>query len=392
MKNTNKEIKKNEFSISTINRIISKINKFGLVLIIAIYILILSFTLSLVGKDISYVNEPSYEHQLKKVDISPQITLVGNYSFEHGHAHAHTKYSVNVNIAGKQIDNKDPKYRISNFRMFAATKESLTAEKNNSNYYFTEHDQFSTPITHTFSIDSSHEGIHPSTFYVRLQYEKDEATKVRTFKENVFLQPTEDDVDQMNAWFEANKDGNKVSAANIYSFNDQENRVARLETQCYMDTEDGKETGIYKAGVRVVVEESVEEQFHIDMQTWIVTEDGEYLPFIGVYNYTGPSKKFTNSLKDVNEDLKPRYIVAKVVYYDTEKGNEKGQVSYFKQDINNIQNTFTTNTQTGSDAGEIVKNNKPLYIALTVIASVAAVGLVVSGSLVYLKKFKKEEN
>lgn len=394
-KTNNKENKRNDFSISTINRLISKINKFGLVLIIAIYILILSFTLSLVGKEISYVNEPTYEHQLRKVDISPQIALTGNYTFEDGHNHAHTKYSVSVNVAGEQIDNKDPKYKITNFRMFAATKESLTDSKNEGNHYFTEHTTFSTPITHTFSMDSSHEGNHPSTFYVRLEYVKNEVTKIRTFKENVFLQPTEKDIDELDLWYNTNKDGEKISASNIYDSTDkiEDNIVGKFETQCYMDTEEGIATGIYKAGVRIVIDEDLDKEFHIDMQTWIVTEDGEYLPFIGVYNYTGPSKKYTNSLKDINEDLKPRYIAGKIVYYDEDcKSDEDAKVTYFKQDINQIQNTFSTHSETGSDAGEIIKNNTPLYIGLSVLGAFAAAALVIAGSMIYVKNFKKEEN
>ena len=88
---------KTEFSINKINRIISKINKSGLILIVVVYIVILSLALGMVGKDISYVNEPNYEHVFYNKEISPQITIVGVRDFDDDHGHAHTKYSLSVN-------------------------------------------------------------------------------------------------------------------------------------------------------------------------------------------------------------------------------------------------------------------------------------------------------
>ena len=385
MKKENKT-QKTEFSIGKINRIISKINKTGLIVIIACYILILSFALSLVGKDISYISEPDYEHQFYNTEITPQITLTGVYDFEEGHAHAHAKYNVNVNIAGRQIDSKDPNYKISSFRMFSTVKDNLTSEKPNSTHYFTEHTTYTTPITHTYTVDSSHEEKHPSTFYVRLQYEDNDVTKVETFKENVFLVPTADDKDGMDDWYNLNSD-TAPSAANILGSKDLNSPVGIFEAQSFMDTdEDGKETGIYKAGVRISLNETVSKKFHVDMQSWIVTKEGEYLPFIGVYNYTGPSKKFTKSLIDINEELQPEFIVAKVVFRD--ENNKTEYVSYFKQEIKKINSSFVTNQQPGLDvdAGTITKNDRGLYIALTIISSVVLVGAVVAGSYLFLKK------
>lgn len=387
MKKENKT-QKTEFSIGKINRIISKINKTGLIVIIACYILILSFALSLVGKDISYISEPDYEHQFYNTEITPQITLTGVYNFEDGHDHVHTKYNVNVNIAGRHVDSKDPNYKISSFRMFSTVKASLGAEKPNSTYYFTEHTTYTTPITHTYTIDSSEEGKHPSTFYVRLQYEDNDVTKIETFKENVFLVPSSDDIDGMDEWYNLNTD-TAPSAANILGIKDLNSPVGIFEAQSYKETEDGKETGIYKAGVRITLNDTVASKFHVDMQSWVLTKSGEYLPFVGVYNYTGPSKKFTKSLIDINEDLEPEFIVAKVVFRD--ENNKTEYVSYFKQEIKKINSSFVTNQQPGLDvdAGTITKNDRGLYIALTIIASVVLVGAVVAGSYLFLKKKEK---
>ena len=375
-----KQIKKNEFSINKINRIISKINKTGLILIVICYIAILSLALSTVGKDISYVAEPNYEHQFYNTTITPQLTIVSQRVIEDGELDL--RYSVSVNIAGRHIDDKDPKYKITGFRMFATTKAKLEDKLPNNTYYFTEHSTYSTPITHTFSINNNEKGQHPNTFYVRLQYENNGVTDVETFKEVIFLQPTSEDINGMNDWYVANENTTN-SAANING-STTDGPVGIIEFQSYNEKEDGKETGIIKAGLRIQVKNNNEKKFHIDTQTWVVTEKGEYLPFIGVYNYTGPSMKYTNSLRDIDKDIKPEYIVAKVVYRDA--NNKTEEISYFKQKIENINDTFLTDTQVGNDAGTIQTNNRTTYIIIASVAAVALVAVIVAVSYVVLKK------
>ena len=388
-----KEIKKQktDISISKINRIISKINKTGLILIIAVYVAILSFALSTVGKEISYITEPNYEHQFYNKEITPQITLVGTMEFDEDHGHGHTNYSVSVNIAGRQVDSKDPGYKINSFRMFANTKDELDANKPNSTHYFTEHTTYSTPITHTYSMDGSHGDGNPSTFYVRLQYDKDGVERVTTFKEEVFLQPTSDDIDGMNDWYLINTE-KSPSAANIFGVNDQTTPVGVIELQVYNETDDNnKETGKYLGGVRITIDDAINENFHVDMQTWIITEDDEYLPFIGVYNYTGPSKRFTNSSKEIDKQVNPKYFAAKVVYRD--ETNKTEYVSYIKQDITKIKGTFSTNQEVGvnGDAGTETTNLRNLYVGI-IIASVVSLAVVVFGcSYSHYKKQEKKE-
>ena len=391
MKKTNNN-QKTEFSINKINRIISKINKSGLILIIALYIVILSLALGMVGKEISYINEPNYEHQFYNKEISPQITLVGVREFDEDHNHAHTKFNVSVNIAGRHVDSKDPNYKINSFRMFANTKTNLDDSKPSGTHYFTEHTTYSTPITHTFTMNSSDGNGYPSTLYVRLQYNKNENTndKITTFKEDVFLQPTETDIDGMNDWYNINIE-KSPSAANMLAYNDQTKPVGVIEVQAYKETdENGKNTGKYLAGVRLTVNDNITDNFHIDMQSWVITKDGEYIPFIGVYNYTGISKRFTSSGKEIDEKDKPAYIAVKVVY--TDETNKTEYVSYIKQDISKIKGTFSSNQEVGmdKDAGEVVVDNRNLYIGI-IVGSILALSVVVV-AVSYVCFSKKEKN
>ena len=67
----------------------------------------------------------------------------------------------------------------------------------------------------------------------------------------------------------------------------------------------------------------------------------------------------------------------------------KNQISYFKQKINNINDTFLTDAPVGNDAGTVEVSNRGLFIAVACVAAVAIVAVVISASYVVLKK--KEE-
>ena len=73
------------------------------------------------------------------------------------------------------------------------------------------------------------------------------------------------------------------------------------------------------------------------------------------------------------------------------RGKNKPVASFanqLKQEIKKINSSFVTNQQPGLDvdAGTITKNDRGLYVALTIIASVVLVGAVVAGSYLFLKK------
>ena len=379
-----KNNQKTEFSIAKINNIIGKMNKTSLVLIVICYVGVLLFALNMIKSDFVYLNEPNYEHQVYNEEISPQISIVGLRTFDENDEQT-LKYSISVNVSARyDAGGTDPKYKITNFRMFASTKAKLTDDNPNSTYYFTEHTTFSTPITHTFTVDNEYKGQHPSTFYVRLQYETNNGTNIETFKENVFVLPTEQEKSLMSEWFNNNyEEGKKISAININA-SKSENPVGILEFQVRKSTDEDKK-GIYDTGLRIRITDTNVEKFHIDMQSWIVTKNGDYLPFIGVYNYTGPSLRYTNTYREVDERLNPEYIVAKIVYRD-KNTNKIEEVSYFKQKFTNINETFSTNVETGDDSGDVISSNKGIFTAVAIVSSVAILSVTVAVSYVVLKK------
>ena len=386
---------KKEFSLSTINSAIGKLNKTTLLLIIIVYIVILSILLSFVGKNISYINEPSYEHVTYNDEITPQITIVGKRTLNSDNS-VSLKYNINAYITSRYVDGVAEKLSITNFRMFAITNKSLTSDEKKSNYYFTEQSGYNTPVTHTYTISNTDEEQHPSTMYVRLSYKKDGEQKIATFKEPIMLQPTSSDKSIMQQWYELNKEKTEIdasgvektveakSAVNIYGSSDSETSLGTFEIASAKKVD--SETDVKKVSVRIKIKDQASKKFHIDMQTWLVTESGEYLPLIGGYNYTSQVSMFTSDV-EVPTKLKVKYIAMKLVYKDQNNTTEKA--TYLMQDYSKIKEALSTNPDASEDSDLKAETNKTLVTIIVILGTVIIVAIVV---LVIANVEKKKKN
>jgi hypothetical protein len=61
-----------------------------------------------------------------------------------------------------------------------------------------------------------------------------------------------------------------------------------------------------------------ESDYHINMQSWLVTEDGVIYPFIGIYNYNSKEKFNPNYASTIHKYLNVEYIYAKAEYIDAD--------------------------------------------------------------------------
>lgn len=385
---TNQESKK-EFSISSVNNVIGKLNKTSLSLIIVVYICVLAIVLSFVGKNISYITEPSYDHVFYNDEITPQISIVGRRTVSSDNT-VNLKYNINAYITSRYVDSTAPKLDITNFRMFAITSDSLTSNDKLSNYYFTEQSDYTTPVTHTYTIDNSSVEQHPTSMYVRLAYKKDGEKKIATFKEPIMLQPTSEDKSIMDQWYELNKayyEGDtKVpgkSAVDIYGSNDKTTSQGTFEIAAYKES-DSKD---YTVNVRVKIKNQASKQFHIDLQTWVVNDKDEYLPLIGGYNYSSQVSMYTNNTT-VPGQVKPKYLALKLIYRDQD--NNETNTIYLKQAISEIKETLSTTPDTPGEQDIQPKNNLVTLIAIIGGTIVLVACLVIV--LTIVDKKKKQAN
>jgi hypothetical protein len=81
------------------------------------------------------------------------------------------------------------------------------------------------------------------------------------------------------------------------------------------------------------LEAKVEENYHINMQTWLVTENQEIYPFLGLYNYCSREKFNYNYESVINKNINPVYLYMKLEYQ-----NEAGSITtlYYKESISAI--------------------------------------------------------
>lgn len=385
---TNKERKK-EFSISSVNNVIGKLNKTSLSLIIIVYICILAIVLSFVGTNISYVTEPKYDHVFYNDEITPQISIVAKRTVSSDN-NINLKYNFNAYITSRYVDSTAPKLDITNFRMFAITTDSLTNQNKLSNYYFTEQSDYTTPVHHTYTIDNTSVNQHPVNVYVRLAYKSDGEKQIATFKEPIMLQPTNEDKKMLNQWYELNKayyDGDtKVSgksAVDIYGLNDKTTSQGTFEIAAYKDS-DSKD---YTVNIRVKINNQMTKKFHIDLQTWIINDQDEYLPLIGAYNYSSQVSMYTNQV-DIPAQVKPKYLALKLIYRD--QNNTEYNTIYLKQEISEIKESLSTNPDTPGEQDITPNNNLITIVAIIGGTIVLVAGLVLI--LVIVDKKKKEQN
>lgn len=386
---TNQESKK-EFSISSVNNVIGKLNKTSLSLIIVVYICVLAIVLSFVGKNISYITEPSYDHVFYNDEITPQISIVGRRTVSSDNT-VNLKYNINAYITSRYVDSTAPKLDITNFRMFAITSDSLTSNDKLSNYYFTEQSGYTTPVTHTYTIDNSSVEQHPSSMYVRLAYKKDGEKQIATFKEPIMLQPTSEDKSIMDQWYELNKayyEGDtKIpgkSAVDIYGSNDKTTSQGTFEIAAYKES-DSKD---YTVNVRVKIKNQASKQFHIDLQTWVVNDKDEYLPLIGGYNYSSQVSMYTNNTT-VPGQVKPKYLALKLVYRDQD--NKETNTIYLKQAISEIKETLSTTPDTPGEQDIQPKNNNLVTLIAIIGGTIVLVACLVI-VLTIVDKKKKQTN
>ncbi len=392
-----------------INEIIKKLNKTTLFAILILYIIALGGILTLIGRNAKFYVEPEYNHIVYNDVITPQISVYTAYTYTDANVQ-NIKYNINPNITARLINGVNPGYSITNFRMSASTAKTVTSSASEM-YNFTEYSTYKTDITHSFSIDCSNTQQHPTKFFARIQYVKDKETKIDSFMEEYWLQPTADDINKLNAWYDLNvtDSGSEkpINALLIKSPSDttagQTGNLQYILTPVASSTKKD-----YTLGARITVNNKTVTPYHIDMQTWLLNEDGDYLPFVGVYNHTSPTSTYSQSSREIDHRLKAKYICAKLVYMRVATddagnkivgadGNIKMKESatfYFKQNIENIQSTYQSTPNAGQDINpDDIPTSNNLWIIVGgvgggILIIMSLIGVI---SIVNNTKKKKEE-
>lgn len=348
----------------TFNDLIAGLNRPAFLLLIAAYIGLLILIIFLITPKRDYVIVPNYEHFLYAEEVRAQVTLVGLRTFDEDDKMT-LRYSVAAKLSGRLQNSVDPAYVIERFQM----SSYLTT---NRMYFFTEQAGNKTPVSHSYTMDNSTVERIPETFFLKIQYKNsDRESQVLSIKENILLELT-----------------NKEAYTNV-------REITHIENIGGVDTTkvDAKVSFIATTSndghlVSVRITPTFNKNYHIDMQSWIVTEDGEALPFIGVYGYSDQRSTFNQSNRLVATQLNAQSIYCHLTYYVE---GEPTKTLLYKEQIVNLPTTHAASPTTTPDEEETPTPENPFANIITrslIAGGTLVLGIAVAGTVYYIKKRK----
>ena len=304
---------KNNKTSQSINDIINKLNKpayIGIILIYAVILIVLSIVLF---PKTSFIVTPNYQHQSGDTEVTTEILIVGNRRFNIQDEMV-LNYSISAKVNGQIENREDSGVQINNFQMSSLLETDRV-------YYFVEHSDNKTPVTHYYSLSNSLAPQVPEEVYLRIKYDNDEGTEqTLTFKETILQFGRESKYTNYNIITDEEKHADKESKAQV--------RLGYF----------GEEVdGDYNLQLTIEVVD-ITKQFHVDMQSWIVNEKGDILPQLGIYGFT--NQNYYQSSANIDLKLEPKYIYSRLVYYEEGKAPQE---IYYKESLDNLPSEYNNN-------------------------------------------------
>ena len=269
--------------MKNIIKFIGKFNTATLAVFTALYIGCLIMLLIAINPKYTYYIEPDYNHNTGYSEIANSFQVIFKRNLEDGKLTENYSVRMAVNSRTSFEDKTDKNYTIVKYQA-----ELLQTDQHE--YYFDEVGNANTSWARTTYLGEGHE---PSAFFAKLRYIDDNnETKTVTFKEKMFDAP---------------KSLKDYQEGNVIKFGD-----VQFIYQVVKSVTDGENY----ISMRMV--STVNDAYHIDLQSWILTEDGDLLPFAGAYGLNNGTWNCTNE-KVINE-LNAKAIVCKAIcYYNGEE-------------------------------------------------------------------------
>lgn len=339
--------------ISELNKKIINLNKLAFVLIIFVYLLILIVLLFIISPQYDKVIIPDYEHNDYAETINPRILVISKPKLVSGEIR--TEHDVYLRLEGRLVDGADPRYLVQRMQLSALTTQ-------NRLHFFTEYYDFDTPRTHGFLPIKNRA---PEEFYLKIEYlDADNNKQIETFKETVFGK-----LENKHRYNDYNIIAHKV-----------DDEVVRDLTLQVIAT---KLEDDYRTSIRMLVGD-FSKKYHIDMQSWIETEEGEIIPYVGVYGYSDQKSSFTDSNRLIPLNIKPKTIYVKVEY----QVDGETEYIYYRSDFDQLPSRYSDVVIPEYKAPTINKFGATQIILVIVGSLVLLFGIIFFGS----KHLRKSRN
>lgn len=353
---------KKENLLTKINNVILKINRPALVAIVLIYAVILILLITVLFPKQSFVATPTFPHQITEKDMKVEITIRPTNRIN-SNKDLTTIFNIATKLEGNFEIGETERYEMPNFQMSSL----LTSNKM---LYFTEYSDRTMikTTTHNYSINNSDEVKIPKEFYIRLKYiDKDDTEQTLTYEEKVLSLGNKRRYSNYNIIADAEKHSDK-------------DRKTQVRIDFYGKNQDND---FSLRSMIEVVDTTV--PYHIDMQSWVIADNGEVLMTSGIYGLNNKTVHNTSDL--VPLDIKPQYVFSQLNYY--EEGKEP-QTIYYSEKISDLPETiadFPDDPTTASP--DSLRLNTVEYIIIAVVG-VGILYLIVK--IIVNNKNKKKPN
>lgn len=338
--------------MKNIVKLIGKFNVATLALIVFIYIACLVLVLMAVNPKYSYYIEPNYEHDTGYSELSNSYQIV--YRRVNNNQKIEESYAIRTVINSRTSETDKSDMQLSIVKYLSELKQTNELE-----YYLSEISNATTTWARTSSVGEGHE---PTAYFGKVLYvDQNNEHKTKTFKEEMFEMP---------------KKLNDYTNGNLFKFDD-------VEFRYYVVV--GRDDNDYLVTMRMST--TTQKYFHIDMQSWLLTNRGELLPFIGIYGYNNSTWSVAN--ERVISALDAKGIVCKLICYFDDQVYEV----HYKEDFSEMTDLFANIVDKETPNCNIVTTkliNK--IVAFTAVGlTLACVGAVIIIGAVRAKRNKKTE-
>ncbi len=290
----------------------NKINLITLLLAVILYGAILLSVAKVITPELDYVIELNYPEGTYHNEINPYVFVRGtamNTSQEEGKTILRPQYRVIAYInAISQVAPKNVFYAYS-----AMDSTGMM------NYFFESTRPGKTlPVFHQVVASSEYAGGDVyEKYFVKVKYDVVEGTQTITKQLEISEQALQLSKKELN--------DAKFTASNT---------IEGILSVDFTFTDDGASAVQYDTNIDIDFE--VTTPFHVNLQSWIVSESGEIFPYLGIYNYCTPKDLDPWYETSVYKYSKPKTIYVKLEYTDAD--NQMTPL-FYKVDINTLLNS-----------------------------------------------------
>ncbi|MDD4211962.1 MAG: hypothetical protein PHY42_00980 [Bacilli bacterium] len=360
--------------LGPINSFIVKLNRPSFVILITAYLAILVLIIFFISPDTSrFVIRPNYEHDLFPEEVRVRYEMVPRYVYDEEKDETKVNYSLASMLQGTFDEgNVDPRYVVKRF-------QASVYLSSNTMKYLSEKANYQTTISHTLPLNLDGKQIYPETVYTVIKYEDKESTiKTQRSQEDFMLEL---------------KDRSLFTRVSTISHMEGEGEAATevVDVRLAFEKVEDSASKTYEIGTRILLKDYAH-RYHIDMQSWVVAENGKVYPFIGVYGFWNQSTYYRVTSVKFPQQLKPEYIYSELHYYtpvDDEVGYKDEVIRYMVRIANLPNNVSTTPNYTDERQTPITTSIIP-WDRINLIGWPIIIGIAVAGVVYYTSKRKKE--